>query len=85
MKIVGHLIHRSPVSLYDMEKQVQHMYTISMFKEFQNELTRKIYCDLISVKINGAISEYNVLEDIVIEDKKKSVNFKVWFQENDVT
>lgn len=75
--------HVPCVSLYDMEKQVQHMYTMSKFKEFQNELTKKMYCDLISVKVDGAISEYDVSEDIVIEDRKKSVNFKVWFKEND--
>ena len=71
------------VTHYDMEKQVQKIYTISKFKEFQSELTGKMYCDLTSVKVEGLISEYDVSEDIMIEEKRKSANFKVWFNEKD--
>ncbi|XP_022875744.1 uncharacterized protein LOC111394215 [Olea europaea var. sylvestris] len=32
---------------YEMEKQFQTVYTISKFREVQEEFTRKLYCDLI--------------------------------------
>ncbi|XP_022845322.1 protein FAR1-RELATED SEQUENCE 5-like [Olea europaea var. sylvestris] len=34
---------------YDMEKQFQSVYTISKFKEFQQEFTEKVYCEILSV------------------------------------
>ncbi|KAH9782212.1 protein FAR1-RELATED SEQUENCE [Citrus sinensis] len=38
---------RTPcVSRYEMERQVEEVYTISKFKEFQEELTALIYCDI---------------------------------------
>ncbi|KAH9716663.1 protein FAR1-RELATED SEQUENCE [Citrus sinensis] len=36
------------VSRYEMEKQVEEVYTISKFKEFQQELTALMYCDTIN-------------------------------------
>ncbi|VFQ81564.1 unnamed protein product [Cuscuta campestris] len=36
------------VTMYEMEKQLQDVYTISKFKEFQTELLGKVYCDIIS-------------------------------------
>ncbi|OVA00773.1 zinc finger protein [Macleaya cordata] len=64
-----------------MEKQVQDVYTISKFEEFQNELTGKMYCDMASVKADGASSEYQISEDVKMGETKKSVNFKVLFNE----
>ncbi|KAH9704409.1 protein FAR1-RELATED SEQUENCE [Citrus sinensis] len=38
---------RTPcVSRYEMERQVEEVYTISKFKEFQEELTALMYCDI---------------------------------------
>ncbi|GAY62607.1 hypothetical protein CUMW_219180 [Citrus unshiu] len=34
------------VSRYEMERQVEEVYTISKFKEFQEELTALMYCDI---------------------------------------
>ncbi|CAH9119579.1 unnamed protein product [Cuscuta europaea] len=35
------------VTTYGMEKQVQEIYTLAKFKEFQNEMVGKVYCDLL--------------------------------------
>ena len=46
------------ITRYEMEKQVEKMYTISKFKEFQQELTALMYCDTLdSVRSIYEISE----------------------------
>ncbi|CAL9013829.1 unnamed protein product [Prunus brigantina] len=35
---------------YFMEKQAQSVYTIAKFKEFQDELTGKMYCEVVDTK-----------------------------------
>ncbi|KAM1233023.1 hypothetical protein EV1_002698 [Malus domestica] len=63
---------------YDMEKQVQAVYTISTFKEFQKKLTSIMYCNRVSVEIDNTILEYQIVERILIkENKKNTVIFKV--------
>ncbi|KAM1135337.1 hypothetical protein FF1_044333 [Malus domestica] len=70
---------------YDMEKQVQAVYTISKFKEFQKELTSIMYCDRVSVETDNAILEYQIAERMLIkEKKKKTVIFKVQFNESEI-
>ena len=60
------------VSRYEMEKQVEEVYTISKFKEFQQELTVLMYCDTI----NYVGSIYEISESFG-HGKKKS--FEVVF------
>ncbi|VFQ67198.1 unnamed protein product [Cuscuta campestris] len=36
------------VTMYEMEKQLKDVYTISKFKELQTEILGKVYCDIIS-------------------------------------
>ncbi|XP_022870889.1 protein FAR1-RELATED SEQUENCE 5-like [Olea europaea var. sylvestris] len=43
----------SCVSMFEMEKQFQSVYTISKFKEVQEEFVGKMYCDLISTSENS--------------------------------
>ncbi|KAH9762552.1 protein FAR1-RELATED SEQUENCE [Citrus sinensis] len=43
------------VSRYEIEKQVEKVYTISKFKEFQQEFTTLMYCDTINCM--GSINE----------------------------
>ncbi|KAH9703329.1 protein FAR1-RELATED SEQUENCE [Citrus sinensis] len=62
------------VSRYEMEKQVEEVYTISKFKEFQQELTALMYCDTI----NCVGSIYEISESFG-QDKNK--NFEVVFEE----
>ncbi|KAI3845295.1 hypothetical protein MKW98_009361 [Papaver atlanticum] len=71
------------ITTYEMEKQVQRVYTISKFKEFQKELTGKMYCDVISIQEGFMVSEYHIREDIVIGEAKKRMRFTISFQKND--
>ncbi|KAA8541383.1 hypothetical protein F0562_025347 [Nyssa sinensis] len=59
------------------DKQFADAYTTAKFKEFQIELTGKIYCSLFPIKEYGSISEYKVLEDVKIGDNQQRVNFMV--------
>ncbi|XP_034225566.1 protein FAR-RED IMPAIRED RESPONSE 1-like [Prunus dulcis] len=68
---------------YFMEKQAQGVYTIAKFKEFQNELTGKMYCEVVDTKEDGVFLKYQISEDMIIAGKKKSVNFTVIFHEFD--
>lgn len=76
------------VTTYDMELQVQAMYTMKIFKEFQGELTGKMYCEFISVREDDILSEYDVREDISIGEDgyKKRMIYRVSFckDESDV-
>ncbi|KAA8525807.1 hypothetical protein F0562_007662 [Nyssa sinensis] len=65
------------ITHYDMEKQFADAYTTAKFKEFQMELTGKIYCSLFPIKEDGSSSEYKVLEDVKIGDSQQRVNFMV--------
>ena len=64
------------VTRYEMEKQVKKMYTISKFKEFQQELTALMYCDTLDSV--GSIYEIN---ESYGQGKKKS--FEVVFEETE--
>lgn len=63
------------VTHFEIEKQFQAVYTNSKFKEFQKEMTGKLYCD-ISRKANEV---YDVTEVVFIEEKSIQVQHKVWF------
>ena len=59
-----------------MEKQVEKIYTIAKFKEFQQELTALMYCD--TVDSVGSITE---ISESLGQGKKK--NFEVVFDETE--
>lgn len=65
---------------YDMEKQFQTIYTISKFKEFLDEITGKVYYDVISTSARHCETTYEVLEDVIYDEqvtrKKYSVSFE---------
>ena len=61
-----------------MEKQVQDVYTISKFQEFQKELTGKMYCEFV----NSMSCEHIVREDVKLEKFKKRTFFKVHFEKD---
>ena len=65
---------------YYIEKQFQEVYIISKFKEFQVELTRKVYCDIISTEVGYPGSRYEVQEDIILNERKKKKRFTVMFE-----
>ncbi|KAK9213347.1 hypothetical protein WN943_002734 [Citrus x changshan-huyou] len=59
-----------------MEKQVEEVYTISKFQEFQQELVNKIYCEVFSC---GG-SEYEVIEN---DEKSREKTFRVIFEKDE--
>ncbi|XP_022871369.1 protein FAR1-RELATED SEQUENCE 5-like [Olea europaea var. sylvestris] len=54
------------VTNHDMETQFQKVYTISKFREVQDEFIRKVYYDIISVSEGCSGTIYKVLEDILL-------------------
>ncbi|XP_052178716.1 protein FAR1-RELATED SEQUENCE 1-like [Diospyros lotus] len=65
---------------YYIEKQFQEVYTISKFKEFQAELTGKVYCNITSIEVGYPESRYEVQEDIKLNERKKKKRFTVMFE-----
>jgi len=65
---------------YCMEKQFQEVYTISKFKEFQEELIGKVYCDIISIEVGYVGTRYEVQEVIIFNEITKKKKFTVMFE-----
>ncbi|XP_022883719.1 protein FAR1-RELATED SEQUENCE 1-like [Olea europaea var. sylvestris] len=68
---------------YEMEKQIQAVYTIAKFQEFQNEITGKVYCDVLSASDECSGRMYEVEEDIIYEGKVRKKKFTVLFRAED--
>ena len=66
---------------YEMEKQIQSLYTNSKFKEFQQELKGKLYCEVFPIQNDS--SKYEVVEDCRFGEKRRHVSYKVNFKEVD--
>ncbi|WOK95268.1 protein FAR1-RELATED SEQUENCE 6 isoform X1 [Canna indica] len=75
------------VTHFELEKQFQQIYTIDKFKEFQQEMVAKLYCDVTLVGETNGTSEYDVSEDVVVGDDEeqhhKLVHFKVHLVDSD--
>ncbi|CAA0827173.1 Protein FAR1-RELATED SEQUENCE 5 [Striga hermonthica] len=56
------------LSNYDIEKQFQSAYTNVKFREFQDELRDKFYCQPSLVKTENSVCEYKVEEDVKVGD-----------------
>ncbi|XP_074374842.1 protein FAR-RED IMPAIRED RESPONSE 1-like [Apium graveolens] len=54
---------------YEMEKELQSFYTNSKFKEFQQEIKGKLYCEVSPVLSDG--SKYLVVEDFKFGDFRR--------------
>ncbi|XP_022856494.1 protein FAR1-RELATED SEQUENCE 5-like [Olea europaea var. sylvestris] len=65
---------------YEMEKQYQTVYTISKFREVQEEFVGKVYCDLICASEGFLGMTYEVHEDVVYEERSTKKTFFVSFQ-----
>ncbi|KAK4597375.1 hypothetical protein RGQ29_015069 [Quercus rubra] len=65
-------------------RQFQESYTNSKFKEVQDEIRRKMYCHPFLLKQEGAISTYQVVDEIEIDDDTKEVTFHVYFNEDEL-
>ncbi|KAI3960200.1 hypothetical protein MKW98_016924 [Papaver atlanticum] len=71
------------VTSYPIEKQVQGVYTISKFKEFQVEVIGKMYCDFLQIEEGPMVKRYVIREDVWLEDFNKRMTFTVSFDERD--
>lgn len=67
------------VTLFEMEKQFQVAYTNTKFKEFQKELTGKLYCEVSCV--DDRDGKFDVSEVVFVGEKRKQVHFNVYFSE----
>ena len=52
-----------------MEKKFQEVYTISKFKEFQDEFTGKMYCEVLSIEEISFGMRYKVREDVIFDER----------------
>ena len=59
-------------SRYPMEKQFQEVYTISKFKEFQNEFTGKMYCEVVFIEEGSLGTRYVVREGAIRKEFQES-------------
>ncbi|KAI0494289.1 hypothetical protein KFK09_024421 [Dendrobium nobile] len=65
---------RPSVSKFYMEEQLSKVYTLNMFKKFQDEIEAIMYCHASLIKIEGTISTFDVKECIFLEDGKRTMN-----------
>ncbi|XP_022891821.1 protein FAR-RED IMPAIRED RESPONSE 1-like [Olea europaea var. sylvestris] len=65
---------------FEMEKQFQLVYTISKFKEVQDEFVGKIYCDVASEVERLDWVKYEVRESTVYLKGRKKKTFLISFQ-----
>lgn len=72
---------RPCITDYRIEKQFQEAYTNAKFKEFQEELRRKLYCHPTLLSVFGSISTYEVAEDVIVGDHRRDIKFSVCFNE----
>ncbi|WOL00901.1 protein FAR1-RELATED SEQUENCE 6-like [Canna indica] len=65
---------RPSVSKFYMEEQLSRVYTLNMFKKFQDEIEAIMYCHASFVKVEGPISTFDVRECIFLDDGKRTLN-----------
>ncbi|XP_020245627.1 protein FAR1-RELATED SEQUENCE 6-like isoform X2 [Asparagus officinalis] len=65
---------RPAVSKFYMEEQLSKVYTINMFKKFQDEIEAIMYCHASVVSVDGSSSTFDVKECIFLEDGKRTMN-----------
>ncbi|XP_031287102.1 protein FAR-RED IMPAIRED RESPONSE 1-like [Pistacia vera] len=66
---------------YPMEKQFQEAYTTTKFKEFQQELTAKLHCEISSFRATESEIEYIVKEVVMVGETCRSVPFVVCYDD----
>lgn len=66
--------HKTPliISKFYMEEQLSKVYTLNMFKKFQDELKATMYCHVTPVKADGSIITFDIKECSYIEDGKRT-------------
>jgi len=80
--------HKTPliISKFYMEDQLSKVYTLNMFKKFQDELKATMYCHVTPVKVDGSIVTIEIKECSYIEDGKRteSKDHEVLFNADEV-
>ncbi|XP_059456890.1 protein FAR-RED IMPAIRED RESPONSE 1-like isoform X2 [Corylus avellana] len=71
------------ISHYPIEKKYQDVYTNAKFKEVQEEFRCLMYCDCSRLKCEGAISTYQVSDEVKVDDCIKELRFCVYFNEDE--
>ncbi|XP_042461393.1 protein FAR1-RELATED SEQUENCE 6-like [Zingiber officinale] len=68
--------HKTPllISKFYMEEQISKVYTFNMFRKFQEELKATMYCDVLAIRIDGPVINFQVKECSFIEDGKPTEN-----------
>ncbi|KAG6517140.1 hypothetical protein ZIOFF_020520 [Zingiber officinale] len=65
---------RPSVSKFYMEEQISRVFTLNMFKKFQDEIEAIMYCHASLLKVDGPISTFDVRECIFLDDGKRTMN-----------
>nr|CAD1836971.1 unnamed protein product [Ananas comosus var. bracteatus] len=65
---------RPAVSKFYMEEQLSKVYTLNMFKKFQDEIEAIMYCHASLVSMDGSTSTFDVKECIFLDDGKRTMN-----------
>ncbi|XP_022851587.1 protein FAR1-RELATED SEQUENCE 5-like [Olea europaea var. sylvestris] len=71
------------VTRYEMERQFQLVYTIAKFKEFKEQFTGKVYCEVLGLHETYLHTTYDVREDISMNNCMKTKIFKVCFRRDE--
>ncbi|XP_039143269.1 protein FAR1-RELATED SEQUENCE 6-like [Dioscorea cayenensis subsp. rotundata] len=78
--------HKSPqliTKLY-MEEQIRKVYTVDMFKKFQEEVKAILYCIPTLIQVDGLISIFEVRECVKMKDGKEvNKNYGVTYNANE--
>ncbi|XP_073031272.1 protein FAR1-RELATED SEQUENCE 5-like, partial [Primulina eburnea] len=68
------------VTRFDLERQFQSAFTIVKFKEFQQELTGNMYCEIESSDEGSFSTRYVVTEDFTVHERVKEKKFEIIFE-----
>ncbi|KAK3172179.1 hypothetical protein Dsin_033160 [Dipteronia sinensis] len=71
------------VTHYPLEKQFQEAYTTEKFKDFQQELSANLYCEVSLDKENFPCSEFTVGENVMVGNTITTIPFTVLLKEAD--
>ncbi|KAJ0959902.1 hypothetical protein J5N97_000336 [Dioscorea zingiberensis] len=78
--------HKSPqlISKLYMEEQIRKIYTVDMFKKFQEEVKAILYCIPTPIQVDGLVSIFEVKECVRMKDGKEvNRNYGVTYNANE--
>ena len=71
------------MTYYPLVKQFQEAYTTEKFKDFQQELSANLYCEVSLHKENFPCSEFTVGENVMVGNTITTIPFIVLLKEVD--